>query len=92
MIEIYKQGNKLNNNINNLEWVSRVENIEHARINNLVAKGESVSTNILTEKQVLSIRNEYVPRKVSMQKLANKYGVSKATIVHIITRRNWKHI
>lgn len=88
----HEDGNKLNNNSTNLTWKTILENIEHAKQNNLVARGESVSTNVLTEKQVIQIKNEYIPRKVSMQYLAKKYSVSKATICHIITGRNWKHI
>lgn len=34
----HKDGNKLNNNINNLEWVSYSENVIHAYNNNLISK------------------------------------------------------
>lgn len=32
----HKDGNKFNNNINNLEWCSKLENNQHARKNNLI--------------------------------------------------------
>ena len=32
----HRDGNKRNNNVDNLEWVSRVENMHHARINDLL--------------------------------------------------------
>ena len=34
----HKDGNKLNNNVNNLEWVSYSKNMEHAHQMNLIAK------------------------------------------------------
>ncbi len=36
----HKDGNKKNNNIENLEWCSHLQNLEHASINNLIRKGE----------------------------------------------------
>ncbi len=34
----HKDGNKLNNNINNLEWNTHLENMQHAKKNGLVRK------------------------------------------------------
>jgi hypothetical protein len=87
----HKDGNKLNNALSNLEWLTQKENLDHATVNGLRARGERVNTAILNEKQVIEIREKYIPRKVSMMILAKEYGVSKATICHILTRKNWKH-
>jgi plasmid maintenance system antidote protein VapI len=50
------------------------------------------ATRKLTEADVLAIRSEYVPRKVSMYKLAEKYGVSQSVVSEIINRKSWTHI
>ncbi len=56
-------GNKADNNINNLEWCSRMHNIKHSIENKLTkptgAKGERNIKAKLTEKEVLEIRMLY---------------------------------
>ena len=51
----HKDGNKENNSINNLEWVTNMENMQHAIRNNLTRKvhGEEVGGVKLTERDVL---------------------------------------
>ena len=72
-----------------------------------VAKGRITRTAKLTEAQVLEIRALYQPRKGgrpkghkvdagqcegSIQWLADRYGVAKPTIKHIIRKQSWKHL
>ena len=87
-------GNKLNNDVSNLEWATREENIAHCVANGLQIpfKGEEVGTSILTQKQVLEIRSKFVPRKYSRSVLAKEYNVSEGCIKDILYRRSWKHI
>ena len=49
----HKDGNKLNNNINNLEWTNYAENAQHAYNNNLIAGRRE------TEKYEADLENEY---------------------------------
>tara|TARA_R110000796_G_C14372622_1_gene414211 strand:+ start:118 stop:681 length:564 start_codon:yes stop_codon:yes gene_type:complete len=56
------------------------------------AKGEKVALSILTEEEVLNIRKEFIPFKVTYKVLAKKYNVSMHNINKIVNRKTWKHI
>lgn len=83
-------GNKLNNSINNLEWVSPAENIKHASDNNLLKgiKGELNYNSKLTREDVIYIRNSNLPQI----RLAEKFNVHRITISDVIHKRTWAHI
>lgn len=85
-------GNKLNNNLSNLEWVTKKENMLHAHKLKLRDNtGEGNPRKVLTEKEVIDIYNQcYDGARVC--DLADAYGVSRPTISDIKAKRNWKHI
>jgi DNA-binding transcriptional regulator YiaG len=85
----HKDGNQLNNDAKNLEWVTIKQNMEHAAINLLKVHGEQVHASKLTAIQVGEIR---ISRGLSQKDLAKKYGVSVTTIQQILYRKTWKHI
>ena len=84
-------GNKLNNNVFNLEWCTYRENINHAIKNNLTPQGERHWKSILTEQQVLEIY-EFCKIKIPVKCLMSKYKVSKDTIIGIKHGNYWKHL
>ena len=54
-------GNKQNNSIKNLEWVTRDENMQHASINGLLPTEFRNAKCKLSNKQVEEIRKTYLP-------------------------------
>lgn len=84
-------GNKLNNNVSNLEWVTNKENSDHAIKFNLIKRGEEISSSILTEEDVKFIKKNY-NIKYKSKDFQKMFGVSKSTISDIICGRKWKHV
>ena len=84
-------GNKLNNNVNNLEWVTNSENQKHAFQTGIHKKDpEKCNLSKLTKIQVDEIRKKYKPRKVTHQMLADEYGVNRRTIENVINKKSWR--
>lgn len=85
-------GNKLNNKLSNLEWVTKKENMLHAHKLKLRDNtGEGNPRKILSEQEVIDIYNKCYDG-VRVCDLANEYGVSRPTISDIKAKRNWQHI
>jgi len=87
-------GDKLNNQPSNLEYVTQSENMQHAYRSGLlkVICGANHCCAKLTEEDVLAIRATYAAGGVTQQKLADKYGVGDVNICNIVNRRSWAHL
>ncbi len=83
----HKDGNKLNNHINNLEWVTSSKNTKHAWDNGLM-----VSKTKLTVRQVKYIRYVIKNKLKKQIELAKIFKVKPATIGDIVHYRSWKNI
>jgi len=86
--------NKNNNNLDNLEWISRGDNIRHSysKRDPKTYKGSGNKNSKLTEDAVISIRKEYEEKKTTYKNLADKHGVGITLIGYIIKNQVWKHV
>jgi hypothetical protein len=86
-------GNKLNNNIDNLEWCTHIENVVHAIKNGLInSKGELNPSCKINENIVIKIRKEYIENKCSHRKLSSIFKISKTQVGRILRKESWNHI
>lgn len=88
-------GDKTNNNINNLEWVTNRENIIHAYELGLinVTSGCDRSTSAISEEDLAYVRAVYKPfdKQFGVRKLAKELGVSHPTLSRAIRKISYKN-
>ena len=75
-------GNKFNNDVSNLEWVTTKENVEHAK--NTGLRNKKKMRKLIENICMLLETNEY-----SMQDICNKLNVDKWLIKSIIKKKIW---
>jgi hypothetical protein len=83
-------GNKLNNNLSNLEWATKSENAKHAFKNglNVAATGERVGSHKLTSSDVAKIRE--MRGKKTLDELSEEFKVCRQHLCNIQLGRFWK--
>lgn len=82
-------GNKENNAVTNLEWASGSDNERHAHRTGLKTGRGSANANAkLTANEVCEIRKSTESASI----LAEKFNVSRSTIVNILNNKTWKHL
>jgi len=90
----HRDSNSLNNHANNLEWMTRAENIEHARaagrLHPPVFQGTEHGGAKLSDDQVREIRR--LRGVMTQSRLAVRYGVSRQLISQIQLRQGWRHL
>lgn len=89
-------GNKLNNNTNNLEWCTYSENNKHAYKLGLTPfpEGTKAPKAKLTNKDVQYIRMVYIPydKEFGLTALAKQFGITKRNMQYVVNRQTYKNI
>jgi len=89
----HKDGNKHNNTVDNLEWVTNKENIEHSvRVGLLPRHGKHPNSK-LTDEQVMFIC-ELLQEGKSTNKILNMcdFRVTRCQLLNIRSRRDWVNL
>lgn len=90
----HKNGIKVDNRVENLEWCTRQENAQHSIrvlgrwVNNRGMNGKNAR---LTDTQVIEMR-QLKDEGLSYSRLARIFDTSPSNVVAIVKRRNWSHI
>ena len=87
----HKDGNIYNNFVENLEWVSHEENINHAKINKLMCHGEAHKDSKLTESLVESIKLLFA-EDWSDTEIVKKFNLTFGVVSKIRRKITWSHV
>lgn len=85
-------GNPLCMNKRHLRWSTGESQHEDKIRHGTAGRGDTSPNHKLTEHEVREIRERHTRDKISQNKLAIEYNVSRATVGKIISRQTWKHI
>ena len=86
----HKDGDKKNNNVENLEWLNQGEHIKHSVENDLVVYGRNHGMSKLSSKTARGIYIEYHKREATIKEIALRYKISPTTVRDIANKRTWR--
>jgi hypothetical protein len=87
-------GDKQNNIVENLEWVTSKENIDHAWKNNLThpKSGDKHPNSKYTEKDIRKVCKYLVQNKYTMKEISKKTGVSYTVVKQVRNHIIWTKV
>lgn len=90
----HKDGDKLNNDLTNLEWVTQSENTIHAYNTGLAnaVHGKDHCCATITDKDADEICKLLVSRKYTYIQIAEIMGTTESIVGSIAVGKSWKHI
>ena len=84
-------GNRHNNHVFNLEWVTKSENMQHAAKTNLASAGSMNGMSKYTEAQIQQVL-QYSEMGMSRREVSEITGVLISTIKDVRMGRAWAHV
>ena len=90
----HKNGIKTDNQLENLEWVTHSENMNHELDTGLrvMPKGVKVYNSKLNPEIIISARKEYSRGGITYQEIADKNGVCKRVMMNAMKGKHWQHV
>lgn len=93
----HKDGDKHNNNLNNLEWVTAKQNIQHSIKNNLTnfdyLNGEGTNLSHYTEKDAITVIELLKTNKYTDKEISQITGLPVRSFIAKIRRKEtWKYL
>lgn len=90
----HKNGDKSDNNVQNLEWMTQLDNVRHAWATGLVKPRYGIDnpSNVYTEEQIHNVCKMLEVGISNNKEIAEKCGVNVTLIRDIKFRGKWKHI
>lgn len=84
-------GNILNNKIDNLMWVTHIENERHKLKHNTLLRGENHCRSKITKQDVIKIRNLY-NIGYSQSEISKLFPITRRYVGRIVNKECWKHV
>jgi DNA-binding XRE family transcriptional regulator len=86
---LHGNGNRKDNRIENLRWGFALDNTDDRESDGKTARAERNGNAKLDWEEVDAIRQERSTKSTSFQNLADKFGVSKKTVMNIVHNKTW---
>lgn len=87
----HKDGDKTNNRLDNLEWVTEAENKKHAAAIGLMSRGERRYNSKLSAADIIKIRELFYGGALQKD-IATKFGIDQPNVSRIVRKLAWKHV
>lgn len=90
----HKNGIKTDNRLENLEWTTAQQNVDHAWGLGLVPRptGSKHPRATITEEDVVKIRVAKITKSYGLNALAKDFNTTREVIKKVRYRQNWKHV
>lgn len=87
----HKNLNKWDNQVSNLEWVSKSGNCLHATEHG-ATRGENNGRAKVTEEDVLTMRGLREYYGLTIKEIADRFDLSESACWSVLKRKNWPHV